>query len=69
MWHFIWIFTVCQSTCLGVSGSKGLKFEGLAFSSLSFGKHPSVQPILEYFKQKNFDWTAASIHATGPVVL
>ena len=20
MWHFIWVFTVCQSTCLGVSG-------------------------------------------------
>ena len=20
MWHFIWVFTVCQSNCLGVSG-------------------------------------------------
>ena len=23
--HFIWVFTVCQSTCLGVSVYKGLK--------------------------------------------
>ena len=24
MWNFIWLFTVCQSAGLGVSGLKGL---------------------------------------------
>ena len=25
MWHFIWVFTVCQSACLGVSVLKRVK--------------------------------------------
>ena len=25
VWHFIWFFTVCQSTSLGIPGTQGVK--------------------------------------------
>ena len=28
MLHFIWVFTVCQSTCLGLSSIQWVKFAG-----------------------------------------
>ena len=36
MLHFIWVCTVCHSTCLGVSGIQGLNKKAMLFSIEEF---------------------------------
>ena len=45
MWHFIWVFTVCQSTCLGISGPQ--RVEHILILLLTYFQATTEGPCLE----------------------
>ena len=45
MQHFIWVFTVCQSTCSGVSGLQGVNYIVLLFTFKVIEKHLAERQI------------------------
>ena len=53
MWHFIWVFTVCQNTHLGVSGLQRVKAHNKPTSSDKGGVRSSSSSTLDLPAGKN----------------